>query len=103
MLHVNSLLQDMASEELNLKTKLEESLESNTVELFDLCKQLSLEKEKVSQIILQTQASWVSDHCLSLHNFCLMLSYNYCMYRYPAVMRWHSIKEKFLLETKSML
>lgn len=51
VLHVNNLLQEMSSEELNLKTKLEESLESNSVELFDLCKQLSLKKEEVSRIM----------------------------------------------------
>ncbi len=50
VLHVDNLLEAMSSEELNLKTKLEESLESNKVELFDLCKQLSLKEEEVSEI-----------------------------------------------------
>lgn len=47
VLHVSDLLQEMSSEELNLKLKLEESLESNSVELEKLCKQLSVENETV--------------------------------------------------------
>ncbi len=63
VLHVNDLLEEMSSEELNLKMKLEESFESNKAELQDLCKQLSLKEEDVS--INQLSLAITSSSCFN--------------------------------------
>ena len=72
VLHVNDLLEEMSSEELNLKMKLEESFESNRAEQQDLCKQLSLKEEDVSVSISQSYLAMTS--CLALR-LCTMLLY----------------------------
>ena len=58
VLHVTELLQDMSAEELNLKMKLEESLESNTAEMMQLCQQLSLKEDSVSTLFLICLMNW---------------------------------------------
>lgn len=70
VLHITELLQDMSAEELNLKMKLEESLDSNTAEFMQLCQQLSLKEENMpdaSEMPLYQRESFIRGRVDSLN------------------------------------
>lgn len=48
LMHITTLLKDMTTEELELKNKMEASLQTNVTELSELYRQLSLSVEEVS-------------------------------------------------------